>query len=246
MYAPLEANLSKGLLDMMHLHGENVTGLLNFADSEPEALRWGEVVPLWFMRKWLNSSHTLIMSMPQRRYVGSGAPMVDELLEVGRLTREYLDSVFERVLVVVSSDLAHTHLASGPYGFSPAAEPFDEAVGRWGSTLNRSELTEAAASFAPDALSCGFTGLVFLDGVLGRDRERWQPRNLANFHPTYYGMMVASFLDKQSASAADHSHLQLPALAEEMQEEMEMQQRQRDRNRRAASLRGARTSHREI
>ena len=31
----------------------------------------------------------------------------------------------ERVLVVVSADLAHTHLASGPYGYSNASEPFD-------------------------------------------------------------------------------------------------------------------------
>ena len=38
-----------------------------------------------------------------------------------------------RKQVLVSSDLAHTHLASGPYGYSPAAEPFDLAVGRWAS-----------------------------------------------------------------------------------------------------------------
>ena len=31
----------------------------------------------------------------------------------------------ERVAVVISADLAHTHLKSGPYGYSNASEPFD-------------------------------------------------------------------------------------------------------------------------
>ena len=84
-----------------------------------------------------------------------------------------------RKQVLVSSDLAHTHLASGPYGYSPAAEPFDLAVGRWASDpvkhvsiqsrLSTQEflsglspvarqaeaLLVEAARLAPDALSCG-------------------------------------------------------------------------------------------
>ena len=31
----------------------------------------------------------------------------------------------ERVVVVISADLAHTHLSSGPYGYSNTSEPFD-------------------------------------------------------------------------------------------------------------------------
>jgi aromatic ring-opening dioxygenase LigB subunit len=38
-----------------------------------------------------------------------------------------LEAMEIRVAVVVSADLAHTHLKSGPYGRSPAAEPFDAA-----------------------------------------------------------------------------------------------------------------------
>ena len=105
-----------------------------------------------------------------------------------------------RKQVLVSSDLAHTHLASGPYGYSPAAEPFDLAVGRWASDpvkhvsvqsrLSTPEflsglspvapqaeaLLVEAARLAPDALSCGprhlrpRTELVYL------------PRPLINFH----------------------------------------------------------------
>ena len=41
----------------------------------------------------------------------------------------YLESLAEKVVVVISADLAHTHLASGPYGYSNASEPFDKVRG---------------------------------------------------------------------------------------------------------------------
>lgn len=41
----------------------------------------------------------------------------------------YLESLPEKVVVVISADLAHTHLASGPYGYSNASEPFDKVRG---------------------------------------------------------------------------------------------------------------------
>lgn len=37
-----------------------------------------------------------------------------------------LEPLKERVAIVVSADMAHTHLASGPYGYSNASEPFDQ------------------------------------------------------------------------------------------------------------------------
>ena len=41
-----------------------------------------------------------------------------------------LDRLQQRVVVIVSGDLAHTHTADGPYGYSNASEPFD-VVGAW-------------------------------------------------------------------------------------------------------------------
>ncbi len=37
-----------------------------------------------------------------------------------------LEPLKERVAVIISADLAHTHMSSGPYGFSNASEPFDQ------------------------------------------------------------------------------------------------------------------------
>ena len=67
---------------------------------------------------------------------------------------------------MISSDLAHTHLKNGPYGYSPDAEPFDEAISKWGKTLNSQFLIKEATSYSTNAKSCGFTGLVLLDGIL--------------------------------------------------------------------------------
>ena len=74
--------------------------------------------------------------------------MVPELLSLGADVFAHLDALPQRVVVVVSSDLAHTHLASGPYGYSAAAEPFDEAVGAWAGSLDGDALLVKATRFA--------------------------------------------------------------------------------------------------
>jgi len=158
-------------------------------------LRWGEVIPLWFMQSRLVKllTRTLIMSQPSRRNV-DGQAMIPELLRVGSQIYSFLDALPERVIVVISSDLAHTHSADGPYGFSPSAAPFDIACGKWASTLDAEPLLETAGSLLKDALSCGYTGMVMLHGMIRSSGVAWQPRLYANFYPTYYGMLVATFL----------------------------------------------------
>ena len=43
--------------------------------------------------------------------------MMPELLALGGAIASYLDALPQRVVWLVSSDLVHTHLASGPYGY---------------------------------------------------------------------------------------------------------------------------------
>lgn len=65
----------------------------------------------------------------------------------GRVLYNELDSISQTVAVVISSDLAHTHEASGPYGYSPAAAPFDKACGNWAITLHPTYLLDIAAQY---------------------------------------------------------------------------------------------------
>jgi len=129
--------------------------------------------------------------MPTRR--NQPVPLLPELIDLGHHLSDYLEQLSQRVAIVVSSDLAHTHLECGPYGYSPTAEPFDQACGRWARTLDPEPLLITAAGLVDEALSCGYTGLVLLHGILERVNVEWKPELLANHHPTYYGMLVARF-----------------------------------------------------
>ena len=195
----MDQNLTQHLLPVL---GANISAVSSFADSEPQALRWGEVIPLSFVpNATLAAARLVVVSQPLRRYTAAAA-MVPELLRVGAAAFHALEHAEARgrplrVVLVASSDLAHTHLASGPYGYSPAAAPFDAAVGQWARdpwTFGGSLLKEAA-QLESRALSCGFTSLVMMHGALmaSANRSRWSPRPLANRAPTYYGMLVATF-----------------------------------------------------
>ena len=76
-------------------------------------------------------------------------------------------------------------------------------------------MLETAASIVDEVYSCGFTGFVLLHSLLQRYspsplytphelpppsfRGLWEPTVLANYHPSYYGMMVATFISPSSA-----------------------------------------------
>ena len=110
---------------------------------------------------------------------------------------EYFEMSELRIGLIVSADLAHTHLKDGPYGYCECAEPYDQAVGKWAQTMNSDYLLKnASLQQKIGAMSCGFTGFVFWQGMINEAMEHgitFNSNMLANYHPTYYGMMVANF-----------------------------------------------------
>ncbi len=177
----------------------NVSAVAFWGDSEDAPLRWSEVVPLTFLAGLTNASAespgVLVWTQPLRRY-NCSACMIPELLALGGQLFDLLDDLPERVIVVVSADLAHTHPAAvNPYPpNAAAADGFDRAVGLWAATLDGEALLGEAGRLADTALSCGYTGLVLLHGMLSRlPLSSWKP--VVHAHPsapTYYGMMVSS------------------------------------------------------
>ncbi|CAE7221091.1 unnamed protein product [Symbiodinium natans] len=133
-----------------------------------------------------------------------------ELLSLGAATATFLEALPQRVVWIVSADLAHTRLASGPYGFCPCAQPFDNAVLRWAKDVPSQSAAEALLQEArrwqrEGAASCGFTGLVAAQGAMAQLSANgtavpWAGEVLAYGHPTYYGMMVAKF-EREPAGA---------------------------------------------
>lgn len=134
----------------------------------------------------------MILSMPHRRY-DHAAEMVPELLKLGERVGQWIllknattlpaanthryhpPPQQESFSLVISGDLSHTHQASGPYGYSNTSEAMDRALGAWASDPCRFQdsLLETARQLQPEALSCGFTGYVFWQGIL---RSQWKEK----------------------------------------------------------------------
>lgn len=202
----MDSKLTKNLVANLSEQGYNISGLSFFGPPgqgyEPTVLKWGEVIPLLFIKD-LAKTKLVFLSQPSRRYTKS-VSMIPELLKLGEALYDNLEKLPLKVVVIVSADLAHTHEATGPYGYSPAAEPFDRNCGNWAATLHPFYLLEKAAQYAQDAESCGYTGLVMLHGLLEAGKlSSWIPVLHANYHPSYYGMMVASFTRHSDTSNSD-------------------------------------------
>ena len=198
----LAPTIAEGLLATLKRQKGNVSGFYSFTDDMDLPLQWGEIIPLLMIPGSVNGNgpprQHLIWSHPKRRY--DHAPdMVPELLRLGNYIRTWAEEQrSERIGVVISADLAHTHQPQGPYGYSNASGPFDAAIGHWASNpcQNSASLLTIAASLERQALCCGFTGLVLLHGMLCSGTEApipFQPTLLVNANVTYYGMMAATF-----------------------------------------------------
>jgi len=194
------------------LEGEgcSITGLTSYGGYEDVPLRYGEIIPLSFFRPPLHKQALLsskkdiketplcvVMSLPNKRYTqGADTGMVEDMVNFGAKLYQSIENKMasKRAAIIVSADLAHTHANAGPYGFSPAAQPFDDYCAEWARTLLGPPLLEEARKLLNDAKSCGYLGLVILHGVLNQRSEGWDCCLHSISHPTYYGMMVASFL----------------------------------------------------
>jgi aromatic ring-opening dioxygenase LigB subunit len=158
---PLAPDLAADLLEDFSLQGgANVSGIQTSADdSQDTPLQWAEVIPLLLLNESSSTPRPhLIWSHPLRRFGPSaGTDMVDELVHLGRQLFQWMEGQpFVRWGVLVSADLAHTHRADGPYGYSEAAVPFDTAIGRWAQNpcAHARSLLDHAARLQPSALSC--------------------------------------------------------------------------------------------
>jgi len=160
-----------------------------FTHSVNATLRWGEVVPLFFLQEI--SMQYIIFSLPTRRYSQIN-DMISELLQIGDSLRDFAQNSTENVIIIISADLAHTHDQNGPYGFSEKAEEFDQIIENWVQQGGQEDLLLVhASSILDQALVCGFAGFVIVQGILKRTQLR--SHFYIRAHPTYYGMMIASF-----------------------------------------------------
>jgi hypothetical protein len=183
--------------------GYPVSGIYGFNDDTSIPLGWGEMIPLLLLLQKttaLSSSSSLsrilplIWTFPHRRYDHGGTDMIDELLQIGADIMEWAENRPERIGMVVSGDLSHTHLSNGPFGYSNASAPFDKAIGRWAAGAGgykdddndpchpeaMSALLKRAKELQPNAMSCGFTGYVLWHGMMCSKRYTGRKSTTSN------------------------------------------------------------------
>ena len=232
----LDKELAGKMIGHLRNDGISAEGICTFAICETP-LRWGEVIPLWFLQDFTKTGvKVVIFSNPINKMRGCGP--LPERANIGHSVAKFLRGLEQRVLYVVSGDLAHTHETDcqlplylpDPRSNMPAAcdtaLPFDLAVENWvkgiafptdikGPVKNTEKLTTKwdgtvsqnaaqwlakAIDLSPSARSCGIYGFGILHGLLVAEIEEQGGNFTAHFlcrlAPTYYGMMVAAFVNE--------------------------------------------------
>eukprot|EP01112_Ceratiomyxa_fruticulosa_P002926 TRINITY_DN1330_c0_g1_i4.p1 TRINITY_DN1330_c0_g1~~TRINITY_DN1330_c0_g1_i4.p1 ORF type:complete len:280 (+),score=59.30 TRINITY_DN1330_c0_g1_i4:74-913(+) len=184
----ISVEISNELLKLLTSNFMKADGITAFAEICAMPLRWGEVIPLWFLHQNLpnheNVKH-VILSVPRRR-IEVGAEMIPELEELGSKLEEFFQPREEKVLIVISGDLAHKHSHSiphhpAPYGVHDQSEHFDALCEKWAKDSQDRDSLFDAAKMLNDVRSCGFTGFVILGEILNRLRKRrkqWYQRRV--------------------------------------------------------------------
>ena len=98
---PLDTELSGQLLEFVQKRDFKADGIITFSRMEAP-LRWGEVVPLWFVDKKVDSEKVKYMIVSFARN-GEGFEAM------GRALHDFAATLQQQVAVVISGDLAHTH-----------------------------------------------------------------------------------------------------------------------------------------
>lgn len=159
---------------------------INYATAEGEGsclpLDWGSLIPLHFIYGGGTSGPPVCIVGPPRD-IG-----LSPLIAVGRAIAGAMGDL--RVALVASADLGHAHLASGPYGYDPAAAEYDGLVQAAVAAGDLGPLQHLPAELLEHAKADAPWQLAILHGALGGPARtlRW-----AYACPTYFGMLAAEF-----------------------------------------------------
>jgi aromatic ring-opening dioxygenase LigB subunit len=157
-------------------------GVLNYGTSEGPLsvlpLDWGALVPLSFF-----PDLPIVVITPSRLLSH------DQLIAFGETVRRTLDQSDKRVGLITSCDWAHTHEASGPYGYHPSAKEVDL---RCVDLIKEGDF-EGMAAFTPqeieEAKPDGIWQTLMLAGVVPKEQRKVEV--LSYEAPTYFGLICA-------------------------------------------------------
>ena len=134
----------------------------------------------------------IIISIPKKRF--DLDTFREELIELGKNLEGFFETKEQKISLVISADLAHTHKEDGPYGYHPSADKLDQLVNEWISSLEKELLFNKIHPLAATGLACGLAPITVFQGVIDASTEVSWTGNLVSYaKPTYFGMSAAFF-----------------------------------------------------
>ena len=196
---------------------DKIDGFWTYSNAAPTLLHWGEVIPLYhtyneYQNDCNNNNNNndsneykmpdvMILSQPRSAVYRTNYNQCknDLKLFVKKLI-DFLDNKqneYSKILFLISGDLSHTHQEK-PYGYSDTAAVFDKLINSWAISGDEIFLDEAA-TIVNQAKPCGWIGFLLTNEMLKQLEIKYNHKpkriNIVDAcHPSYYGMMVSSFL----------------------------------------------------
>ena len=141
-------------------------------------LDFGSVIPLYFFGK--------------KEVVAIGQPRIwnhGRLISFGRnLARVAMESR-RKVSILISADQAHTHSASGPYGYSADSEKYENMVEQCITASDLSPLVTIKREIVENAKPDSYWNMIILKGIM--DETGLKPVLDYHYVEDYFGMMLA-------------------------------------------------------
>lgn len=162
---------------------EEVIFITSEGKSSVFPLDFGSMIPLYFFGK------RRISLIGQSR-LKDRDKMVEFGRELYRVTMEY----GPEVSIILSADQAHTHSASGPYGYSEYARYYDELVVRSVKDNNFENLLSVDDDVIEKAKTDSYWNMLTFFGII--DEGKLEPKYIYYYIEKYFGMMFAYGISK--------------------------------------------------
>ena len=181
-----DTDLAWELLDAMTAAGVPAAAV-SFGSNDPSTavapMDWGVLIPLWFMGgRWRTPVPAVIVT-PARDL------SAEEHVSAGAAIAAAAASSDQRIALIASADHGHAHLASGPYGFDPAAAEYDALVADLVRSNRLEGLLDIPRDMVESAKADSWWQMLMLHGAV----RGWRGTLLSYEAPTYFGMLTAAY-----------------------------------------------------
>ncbi len=188
--AATDRDLARAAIDALNAADVPAVGVSyggNDAASATAPMDWGVLIPLWFMGGRAAPPVPVVVVSPARDR------SLDDHLRAGRALAAMAAASGKRVAMIASADHGHAHRVDGPYGFDSAAAEYDGCVADLVRANRLSGLLEIDPTLVAAAKADSFWQMLMLHGAIG---DGWNAEFLSYEAPTYFGMLCASFGEK--------------------------------------------------